>query len=121
LDLLIKGSFPESLQGVAKRMAGLNTVSSVSQTPEEGQMYAFLIGTTEFYIPLGNLLDVEEERTKLLVEKEYFQKFLFSVEKKLNNASFVQRAPEHVVAMERKKQADALAKIKALEEQLALL
>ncbi len=121
LDLLIKGSFPESLQGVAKRMAGLNTVSSVSQTPDEGQLYAFLIGTTEFYIPLGNLLDVEEERAKLLVEKEYFQKFLSSVEKKLNNASFVQRAPEHVVAMERKKQADALAKIKALEEQLALL
>lgn len=121
LDLLIKGPFPKRLYGIAMRMAGLKTVQQVTQTPAEGSMYAFLLGTTECFIPLGAFLDIEEERSKIHAELDYYRKFLLSVEKKLANETFVQRAPEQVVAIERKKQEDARAKITALEEQLALL
>ena len=102
-------------------MAGLKSVQQVTQTPAEGSMYAFLLGTTECFIPLGAFLDIEEERSKIHAELDYYRKFLLSVEKKLANETFVQRAPEQVVAIERKKQEDARAKITALEEQLALL
>ncbi|MDD5283250.1 MAG: hypothetical protein PHF43_03860, partial [Bacteroidales bacterium] len=76
---------------------------------------------TEFYIPLGDLLDTKEERSKLEGELEYYHKFLATVEKKLSNPDFVQRAPEQVVAIEQKKRSDAMAKIAALKQQLSTL
>jgi valyl-tRNA synthetase len=121
LTLYIKGSFAENLYGIAKRMGGLEAVVSVKETPREGNVYSFMIGTTEFFIPLGELLDTKEERSKLKGELEYYRNFLAGVEKKLNNPNFVQRAPEQVVATEQKKRSDALAKIAALEQQLSSL
>jgi len=121
LKLYIKGSFSENLYGIAKRMGGLEDVVSVKETPCEGNVYSFLIGTTEFFIPLGELLDTKEERNKLKGELEYYRNFLVAVEKKLNNPHFVQRAPEQVVTTEQKKRSDALAKIAALEQQLLSL
>jgi len=121
LKLYIKGKFPENLYGIVKRMGGLEEVVPVKDTPREGNLYAFLIGTTEFFIPLGELLDTKEERSKLQGELEYYRNFLATVEKKLKNPNFVQRAPEQVVVTEQKKRSDALAKIAALEQQLSSL
>ena len=77
--------------------------------------------STTFYIPLGELGDVEEELKKLHAELEYAKGFLDSVMKKLNNERFVNNAPRAVVATEQAKKADAEAKIKVLEEQIARL
>jgi len=121
LTLYIKGSFPDRLSAIAMRMAGLERILKVNRAPEEGNVYAFLIGTTEFFIPLGHLLDVEEERSKLDGELAYYRRFLAAVEKKLSNESFLQRAPAEVVETERKKRSDAMTKIAALEQQLSSL
>ncbi len=121
LQLYVKGKFSGNLYGIAKRMGGLDEVVAVRETPQEGNMYSFLIGTTEFFIPLGDLLDTKEERTKLEGELEYYHMFLATVEKKLSNPDFVQRAPEQVVAIEQKKRSDAMAKIAALKQQLSTL
>jgi valyl-tRNA synthetase len=82
---------------------------------------SFLIKSTEFYIPLSDNIDVEAEIKKLEEELKYTNGFLNSISKKLSNERFVNNAPEKVVAMERKKQADAEARIAVIEEQLKTL
>lgn len=83
--------------------------------------YSFLIKTLEFYIPLQGNIDAASEIERLTKELEYNKGFLNSVMKKLSNEKFVNSAPEKVIEMERKKQADAEAKIKAIEQQLLTL
>ena len=121
LKLYVKGHFPQNLHGIALRMAGLESVQSITEAPRESNVYAFLVGTTSFFVLLGNLLDKEEELSKLNVELEYQRKFLAAVNKKLSNESFLQRAPGDVIAVERKKRSDALTRIAALEQQIDLL
>lgn len=82
---------------------------------------SFVIAGDEFYIPLEGKIDADEEKERLMKELDYTKGFLASVDKKLSNERFVQGAPEQVVAMEKKKKSDAEAKIKSLEEQLAIL
>jgi valyl-tRNA synthetase len=77
-----------------------------------------MIGTTEFYIPLGDRLDIEGELTKIQGELDYYRGFLDSVMKKLDNERFVSNAPANVIELERKKKSDAESKIKSLEERL---
>lgn len=84
--------------------------------PEKG--FTFRVGTYEFLIPVSENIDLEAEKEKLMKEKEYLEGFLNSVRKKLSNEKFVNGAPEAVVNAERKKEADALAKIAQIEEQL---
>lgn len=84
--------------------------------PEKG--FTFRVGTFEFLIPVSENIDLEAEKEKLMKEKEYLEGFLNSVRKKLSNEKFVNGAPEAVVNAERKKEADALAKIAQIEEQL---
>jgi valyl-tRNA synthetase len=72
----------------------------------------------EYAVPLGDLINIAEEKEKLEEELKYQQGFLNSVLKKLKNERFVNNAPEQVVQKERQKQADAEIKIKAIEEQL---
>jgi valyl-tRNA synthetase len=83
--------------------------------------YSFLIKTLEFFVPLQGNIDAGAELERLTKELEYNKGFLNSVMKKLSNEKFVNSAPEKVIEMERKKQADAEAKIKAIEEQLLAL
>ncbi len=83
--------------------------------------FSFVIKTTEFYIPLANNLNAEEEKARLLKDLEYNKGFLKSVQVKLGNEKFVANAKPEIIAVERKKESDALSKIKALEEQLAAL
>jgi len=76
---------------------------------------AFLVGTDEYAVPLGNLIDTEAERAKAEAEIKRLQGFMAGIEKKLQNERFVQNAPAQVVELERKKLADAQSKIAALE------
>ena len=79
---------------------------------------SFMIGTTEFFVPMSQNVDVEAEKKKLEEELKYAEGFLASVMKKLGNEKFVNGAPEKVVAVERQKKADAEQKIAALKAQI---
>ncbi len=106
-------------QPVILKLAGLNTITVVES--KDPTAASFLVGTTEFAVPLHDNINVAEEIEKLEKELEYAKGFLASVEKKLSNERFVANAPEAVVAAERKKQADAQSKIATLQETLAAL
>ena len=80
-----------------------------------------MIGTDEFAVPMANLINAEEEIKKLEEDLEYQKKFLLGVEKKLSNENFVARAPEQVIALERKKRADAESRIQTIEQSLKQL
>lgn len=100
-------------------MANLTGMTVVDKKPESAA--SFMVGTTEYFVPLGNLIDVEEELKKLEAELKYQEGFLQSVLKKLSNEKFVSKAPANVIEMERKKQADAESKIASLKERIAAL
>jgi valyl-tRNA synthetase len=100
----------------------LANLSSLSYTKDKVEgAFGFQIGTTEFYIPLANNINKEEEIERLTKELEYNKGFLKSVQVKLSNEKFVANAKPEVIAGERKKESDALSKIKAIEEQLSVL
>jgi valyl-tRNA synthetase len=100
----------------------LANLSAFSYTKEKVEgAFSFQIKTTEFYIPLAMNLNKEEEVERLTKELEYNKGFLKSVQIKLSNEKFVANAKPEVIEIERKKESDALSKIKTLEEQLAVL
>jgi valyl-tRNA synthetase len=105
---------------VIKKLSNLSEIKFVSQAPGAGAT-SFVIRTQEFFIPMEGKLDTAKERESLLKDLEYQKGFIVSVDKKLLNEKFVSSAPPQVVAAERKKKADAEAKIKAIEESLARL
>jgi len=111
-----KGFAPE-FNSVLVKMGNLSALNLV--TEEVKAAASFLVKSTTFFVPMGGTIDVEEELKKLQTELDYTKGFLNSVVKKLSNERFVSSAPEAVVAIERAKQADAEAKIKVLEEQIA--
>ena len=111
-----KGFAPE-FNSVLVKMGNLSALNLV--TEEVKLAASFLVKSTTFFVPMGGTIDVEEELKKLQAELDYTKGFLNSVMKKLSNERFVSSAPEAVVAVERAKQADAEAKIKVLEEQIA--
>ena len=82
---------------------------------------AFVVKSTEFFIPLEGKIDAGKERESILKDLEYQRGFIASVNKKLENDKFMSGAPQQVIEMERKKKADAEAKIRSLEESLARL
>ncbi len=104
---------------IITKLANITTIHYQSKI--EVPSFTFLVGSTEVSIPLSENLDLEEEKAKTEEELNYLKGFLKSVEKKLSNEKFVNGAPEKVVEMERKKQQDALDKIKILEEKLKSL
>ena len=106
-------------QPIILKLAGLDTIEKVES--KDPAAASFIVGTTEFAVPLHDNINVAEEIEKLEKELQYTQGFLASVEKKLSNERFVANAPEAVVAAERKKQADAQSKIATLQETLAAL
>jgi valyl-tRNA synthetase len=101
---------------VIKKLANLSDIGFTDQ-PVTGATQ-FIVKTTEFFIPLEGKVDEAKERETIQKEIDYLRGFLVSVDKKLSNEKFVGSAPPSVVDAERKKKADAEAKIKALEEQL---
>lgn len=104
---------------IVMKLANLSAVNNV--TEKDATAASFLVGTTEYAVPLGNNINVEEELKKLEADLKYNEGFLLSVLKKLSNEKFVNNAPAKVIEMERKKQADAEAKIATLKESIAAL
>jgi valyl-tRNA synthetase len=100
-------------------MANLSAITVVES--KDTTASAFMVGTDEFAVPLGSLINADEEIKKMEAQIEHLEGFLASVKKKLSNERFVANAPEAVVAMERKKQADAEEKIATLRESIAAL
>lgn len=120
LDLLVIGTNPiPEYDSLIVKMAGVSGIK-VTNTKDEGAS-SFMVGTTEYAIPLGGLIDVEAELAKAEAELKHLQGFLIGVEKKLSNERFVNNAPASVVELERKKKSDAETKIATLKETIAAL
>ena len=109
----------EALGAIIVKMAGLEEVKYVAQKSDGTS--SFLIGTREFAIPLGNLIDAEAEIAKAEAELKHLEGFIIGIQKKLSNERFVANAPEQVVALERKKLSDSQEKIATLKETIASL
>ena len=120
LTLKIKGAFDPAFIPVVKKLANLSAVETVEDFGSAAGV-SFLVRTTELFIGLGGLVNVEEEIAKLEKELAYQQKFLAGVRAKLSNERFTAHAPEAVIANERKKEADSLSKIESYESQLKAL
>ena len=120
LELYVKGAFDEDFFPLLQKMTNLKAVYHKEQQAEQPGA-SFLLGTTDFFIPLGNLINTGEELKKLREDLAYQQKFVAAIAQKLSNAKFVQNAPAQVVALERKKQTDGEARIKAIEAQILMI
>ncbi len=107
------------LKAMIIKMANLSELSLSGE--EVVNSVSFLASTEKFYVVLQQTIDVEEERSRLTKDLEYYQGFVATVQKKLSNEKFVSNAPAQVVETERKKLADGEAKIKSIEEALAQL
>jgi valyl-tRNA synthetase len=121
IDLLIKknNDFDTSFDSVVIKMGNLSSLEYTSDKVINAN--SFIVSNNEYYIPFGDSIDVEAEKTKIQEELKYTRGFLASVQGKLKNENFVSGAPAKVVEIERKKEADALSKISILEEKLATL
>jgi valyl-tRNA synthetase len=119
LNLQIVGEHKADFDAVVSKLGNLETIESV--TEKAAASISFLVGTTEFSIPMGNLINAEEEIAKMEAEIVYFEGFIESVMKKLGNERFVANAKLEVVEAERKKKADAESKIASLKEGIAAL
>ena len=102
------------------KLSNVGKAEKVSET-SEGNGVSFMVGTVEVFIPLDGFVDAEAEISKLETELTRLRGFLEGVRKKLSNESFTAHAPEKVVAIERKKEADALLKIENIEKSLKSL
>ena len=120
LDLQVIGTDPvPAYDCIIVKMAN---VSGVTATENKGEgVSSFMVGTTEYAVPLGGLIDVEAELAKAEAELKHLEGFLNGVKKKLQNERFVNNAPAAVVELERKKQSDTESKIATLKETIASL
>ena len=109
----------EAYNSIIVKMANLKALTVVKEKAPDAS--AFMVGTDEFAVPVGDLIDVDAEIEKQEKELQHLQGFLTGVKKKLSNANFVSHAPEAVVEKERKKQSDAEEKIASIEESLKAL
>ncbi len=107
------------LDAIITKMGNISAINNVAE--KDPTAAAFIVGKVEYSIPLADKVNVEEEIAKLEKDLDYYTKFLNGVEKKLSNERFVANAPEAVVAMERKKKADAEAKLATIRTSLAAL
>ena len=120
LDLLVMGQDPvPACRPLIVKMACVSGVQVANEKPQAAQ--TFMVGTTEYAVPLGALIDVEAERAKAEAEIKRLEGFLAGVQKKLSNERFVNNAPAAVVELERKKMSDAESKIATLKQTLLSL
>ena len=122
LELLVIKPAEEAdkeMDAVISKLCNLSAVTYISEKPAVGSFVSFIQQNTEYFIPVSQTINKEEELAKLKADLAYTEGFLNSVLKKLGNEKFVGSAPAHVVDLERKKQADAEEKIKLLKEQIA--
>ncbi len=119
VQLKIKASsvkYNHLADSIVQKLAGVSDIEMVNEKVDGAS--SFIIKTVEYFVPLGDLINKEEELAKLQKELDYTKGFLNSVMKKLGNERFVQNAPEKVIQIENTKKTEAEAKIKALEEQI---
>ena len=120
LTLQAVGSNPYAAYNcIITKMANISAIDTVEE--KDATAATFMVGTDEFAVPLGNMIDIEAEIAKQEAQLKHLEGFLAGIMKKLGNEKFVANAPEAVVAMERKKQKDSEEKIAALKESLAAL
>ena len=120
LSLQIVGSNAlEQYNSVLFKMANLDAIDVVAE--KKGTVSSFMVGTSEYAVPLGDKIDVSVEIEKIETQLKHLESFLAGINKKLSNEKFVANAPEAVVALERKKKSDSEEKIAALKETLAEL
>ena len=120
LELQVVGENPvAAYTAVITKMCNLSAIQLVASKTEGAA--SFMVGTTEYAVPLGNLIDVEAEIARMEAELKHKEGFLQGVMKKLSNEKFVNNAPAAVIELERKKQADAESIIKSLKESIAAL
>ena len=105
-----------NLNTIIAKLGNLSVINAISEKPASS--FSFMVKANEFFIPIGNNIDVTFELEKLQKELDYNKGFLNSVESKLNNERFVTSAPEQVIANEKNKLADAKAKIEILENKI---
>ena len=119
LKVMADGNYHAEYDPVLIKMANLSGIESVAE--KDPGALSFIVKTTQYFVPMDGMLDVEEELKKLKDELAYQQGFLASVMKKLGNERFVQSAPAKVVETEQAKKSDAEAKISAIEERIKAL
>ena len=119
LKLQVKGAFPAAMAPVVQKMAFVSAIEPVDAFSGAGEV--FMVGTTEFNVPLDGMIDVAAEIAKIEAEIQRYEGFLRGVNAKLSNEKFVANAPAQVVETERKKLADATTKIENLQVRLAAL
>lgn len=112
LQVVGKNDF-EAYNDVTLKMANLDKIEVIAEKSADAS--SFMVGTDEFAIPLGDLIDVAAEIEKAEAQLKHLEGFLMGVRKKLSNENFVAHAPEKVVALERKKESDSVEKIAALK------
>ena len=121
IELFVKRNetIDQSFDSVITKLGNLSVLNYVDKKVDGA--LSFRVKSNEYYIPLAGSVNIEEEIATLTQELEYTKGFLNSVMKKLSNERFVNNAPEQVIANERKKQSDAEAKIKTIQEQLSAI
>ena len=119
LVLNVIGAWDDALDAVVKKLGNLSEINPGAE--KDAAAATFMVGTTEFNVPLTNNIDVDAELARLNKELDYYRGFLASVMKKLGNERFVNNAPEAVVAAERNKQKDAESKIAMIEASIKAL
>ena len=119
LQILVKGEHNGYVNCILEKIGNLSSVVESDEKP--AGVVSFIVGATEYSIPIQQSINVDEELKKLNEDLVYYNKFLESVRKKLSNEKFVANAPEKVVALERKKELDALDKINTLNEAIQAL
>ena len=112
LQVVGKNDF-EVYNDVTLKMANLDKIEVIAEKSADAS--SFMVGTDEFAVPLGDLIDVAAEIEKAEAQLKHLEGFLMGVRKKLSNENFVAHAPEKVVALERKKESDSVEKIAALK------
>lgn len=117
LALITVGTGQTSMQSVILKMANLSAFSSQAVKPDGA--HCFMVKGVEYFIPFGELVDIEAEKEKITAEIDYLKGFLQSVQNKLKNERFVGSAPPQVIENERNKEKDALQKMELLEQRLA--
>ena len=116
---IVNSQFLSNYSDAVMKMANLESITTVSEKPSTAS--TFMVGTVEYAVPLGNMIDVEAEIQKMETQLQHLEGFLAGVMKKLSNERFVANAPEAVVVLERKKQSDSEEKIAALKASIAAL
>ena len=119
LKVIADENYPAEYAPVIAKMGNLDSIEEVKE--KDATADAFIVKTTQYFVPMGENIDVEAEMKKLTDELTYLEGFLASVMKKLSNERFVSSAPEKVVANEKAKKADAEAKIAAIKERMEAL